>query len=223
VAFFARGCSLCLRGCDRLVALSAPFLNLRSNVQQAALSGDRVGALSAGHFYVLEGSLNGPWVDVHSNVVQGTLSGRRIGLVVNYNPGGTAQYRYVVQEGPVSGGALHLLTAARSVPHQGVPLVKVSQSTGSGARPCTGICNNPWPITLPYSNSQLGSAPVCLETSSPVQGGRCGQFVSPRTLQVNQRTMSCNDANWSSVPPERASGHCITAPSGNPWAQVTLW
>jgi hypothetical protein len=204
-------------------SLNAPFFNLRSNVQQAALSEDRVGALSAGHFYVLEGPLNGTWVDVHSNVVQGTLSGKRIGLVVNYNPGGTPQYRYLVQEGAVSGGALFLLTAARSVPYQAVPLVKVSQSTGTGAKACTGICNNPTTITLPYSSSGLGTAPVCLETVAPLQGGNCSQFVSPRTLQVNQQTMTCNGANWTSLPPQRGPGHCITATSGNPTARVTLW
>ena len=208
-------------------SLSAPFFTLRTNVTQAALSGNRIGALSSGHFFVKEGGLFAPWVDVESNVAQGVLSGKRTGVVVNENAGGFPAFRYRVKEGALTAPWV-VQEAGSSIPHVAVPLIKTVLDTGGGGgtNPCAGLCGDPTQITISgsYNNTQLGTGAVCIETTSPVNGGNCGNFVSPRTLQVNGTTMPCNGLNWPSVPAQRNGGYCVqTTPGDHAWAFLTLW
>jgi hypothetical protein len=57
-----------------------------------------------------------------------------------------------------------------------------------------------------------------------MNGGNCGNFVSPRTLSINGTTESCTGANWSSVPAKRNGGYCIQTTTGNnAWAYFTAW
>jgi hypothetical protein len=63
-----------------------------------------------------------------------------------------------------------------------------------------------------------------LQTTQAVHGGNCGNFQSPRSLSVNGVTETCNNQNWSSVPPRRNGGYCVNVTAGQfPWAFVTLF
>jgi hypothetical protein len=97
--------------------------------------------------------------------------------------------------------------------------------TGGGG-PCAGLCANPTSFTIngSFQSGSLGTGNVCRQTSSPIHGGNCGNFVSPRQLSVNGATEVCNGGNWASVPPARNGGYCIQTTSGNqPWAFFTTW
>ena len=96
----------------------------------------------------------------------------------------------------------------------------------SGGSPCTGLCSNPVAFTISgsFQSGNLGTGAVCYQTTSVVHGGNCGNFVSPRTLQVNGTTEACNSGNWASVPAARNGGYCIQTTTGNqPWAFFTTW
>ena len=96
----------------------------------------------------------------------------------------------------------------------------------SGGSPCTGLCSNPVAFTISgsFQSGNLGTGAVCYQTTSVVHGGNCGNFVSPRTLQVNGTTEACNGSNWASVPAARNGGYCIQTTTGNqPWAYFTTW
>lgn len=96
----------------------------------------------------------------------------------------------------------------------------------SGTRPCDGICSNPvvfnWSGS--YQSGQLQTGAVCRETTQNVAGGNCGNLVAPRSLSVNGTVMTCNNQNWSNVPPKRNGGYCVsTTPGSHPYAFFTLW
>lgn len=98
--------------------------------------------------------------------------------------------------------------------------------TSGGTTPCAGLCNSPIPFTIngSFQSGNLGTGAVCYETTSTINGGNCGNFVSPRTLTVNGTTESCNGGNWSSLPAKRNGGYCIQTTAGNqPWAYFTAW
>jgi hypothetical protein len=95
-----------------------------------------------------------------------------------------------------------------------------------GTTPCSGLCTNPVIFTIngSYSSGNLGTGAVCYQTTSTMNGGNCGNFVSPRTLKVNGTTEPCTGGNWSSIPARRNGGYCIQTTSGNqPWAYFTAW
>lgn len=96
------------------------------------------------------------------------------------------------------------------------------------ARPCTDLCTNPIPFSIAqyrdFQAGNLGINEVCYETMSPIAGGNCGNFASPRTLSVNGVNVTCNYQNWLSVPPPRAGGYCIKATAGNySYAYFAVW
>jgi Subtilase family/Carboxypeptidase regulatory-like domain/K319L-like, PKD domain len=96
----------------------------------------------------------------------------------------------------------------------------------SGGSPCTGLCSSPVAFTISgsFQSGNLGTGAVCYQTTSVVHGGNCGNFASPRTLQVNGTTEACNGGNWASVPAPRNGGYCIQTTTGNqPWAFFTTW
>lgn len=98
----------------------------------------------------------------------------------------------------------------------------MNQSDG----PCANLCNNPTNISIngSYQSGNIGTGAVCYQTTSPVHGGNCGNFVSPRTLSVNGVQETCNNLNWSSIPPARNGGYCVQTTAGNySWAFFTLW
>ncbi|HET7544858.1 MAG TPA: hypothetical protein VFK05_33555 [Polyangiaceae bacterium] len=101
-----------------------------------------------------------------------------------------------------------------------------SGGTSSGGGPCAGLCSNPKNITWSgsYQGGNIGTGAVCLQTTQVVHGGNCGNFVSPRSLQVNGQSRPCNNLNWPTIPPARNGGYCVQATAGNqPWAFITLW
>jgi hypothetical protein len=107
-----------------------------------------------------------------------------------------------------------------------VDLVSVGCGSGGGGSPCDSLCTNPTNISWSgsYQSGNLGTGAVCRQTTQPVVGGNCGNFVSGRQLSVNGTTLTCNGAPWPTVPPARNGGYCIQATAGNqPWAYVTLW
>jgi hypothetical protein len=98
--------------------------------------------------------------------------------------------------------------------------------SAAGTGPCASLCANPVSFTISgsFQSGNLGAGAVCYQTTSVVHGGNCGNFVSPRTLQVNGVTEPCTGSNWSSVPAARNGGYCIQTAAGNqPWAYVTAW
>lgn len=94
--------------------------------------------------------------------------------------------------------------------------------------PCAGLCTNPTAVELAsgsFSSGGLGSGASCFQTKEPIAGGNCGNFVNPRTVQVNGSLEPCDSGgNWTSIPPARNGGHCIqVSAGGNSWAFFTLW
>jgi hypothetical protein len=103
--------------------------------------------------------------------------------------------------------------------------VIVNGSGGSG--PCANLCSNPSSFTVngSFQSGNLGTGAVCFQTTSPIHGGNCGNFASPRTLSVNGTTENCvNGGNWPSVPQPVNGGYCVQTTAGNQaWAFFTVW
>jgi PKD repeat protein len=96
----------------------------------------------------------------------------------------------------------------------------------AGSTPCAGLCTNPVNFTIngSFQSGNIGTGAVCYQTTSTINGGNCGNFVSARSLQVNGTTESCAGGNWSSVPAKRNGGYCIQTTAGNySWAYFTAW
>jgi hypothetical protein len=88
------------------------------------------------------------------------------------------------------------------------------------------MCTNPTNFTISgsFQSGSIGTGAICYQTTSPVHGGNCGNFVSPRTLTVNGATESCTASNWASVPAARNGGYCVQTTTGNQsWAFFTVW
>jgi hypothetical protein len=99
-------------------------------------------------------------------------------------------------------------------------------TVNAGNSPCAGICSNPTSFTISgyYQSASLGTSARCYQTSSTIHGGRCGNFVSPRTLKVNGTAEVCNAGNWSSIPAKVGGGYCIQVSSGNySSANFSVW
>jgi PKD repeat protein len=94
-------------------------------------------------------------------------------------------------------------------------IVITVQAAGTG--PCTGLCTNPITFTVngSYQSGNLGTGAVCYQTTSNMNSGNCGNFVSPRTLKVNGTTEPCTGGNWPSLPAKRNGGYCIQTTTGN--------
>jgi len=70
----------------------------------------------------------------------------------------------------------------------------------------------------------LGTAATCHESTVPIRGGNCGNFVSPRKLFINGVGMTCNWQNWTTIPPAKNGGYCVYTTSGNErYAAFTTW
>jgi hypothetical protein len=94
--------------------------------------------------------------------------------------------------------------------------------------PCGGICSNPVNFSIAPSGSfqsgNIGTGAVCLQTTSVVHGGNCGNFAFPRSLTVNGAGRPCTGGNWATVPPARNGGYCFSATPGNQsYAFITAW
>jgi hypothetical protein len=93
-----------------------------------------------------------------------------------------------------------------------------------GGNPCASFCSNPVNFKGNFQSGNLGSAATCHQTTGAINGGNCGNFVSPRTLRINGTAMTCNNGNWSSLPAKVNGGYCITTTAGDhPWAYFTTW
>ena len=99
------------------------------------------------------------------------------------------------------------------------------QNGSCGGAPCSAFCQNPVVFTSSnYQSGNLGSNATCHQTNASLNGGNCGNFVAPRSLSVNGTVMSCNNGNWSSLPPKVNGGYCVQTTAGNqPWAYFTTW
>jgi hypothetical protein len=109
----------------------------------------------------------------------------------------------------------------------GIQVVCANLRSLSGG-PCDGLCDDPSTITIngSYNGVQLGTDALCIETTSPIHGGNCGNLVDPRAVQVNGATMTCNNLNWpdSTIPVARNGGYCVQMTPGDyAWAFLTLW
>jgi hypothetical protein len=99
------------------------------------------------------------------------------------------------------------------------------QNGTCGGTPCSAFCAAPVVYsTSNFQSGNLGTNATCHQTTATLNGGNCGNFVSPRTLSVNGTVMSCNNGNWSSLPAPVNGGYCIQTTAGNqPWAYFTTW
>jgi hypothetical protein len=96
----------------------------------------------------------------------------------------------------------------------------------SSSTPCNGLCSNPVSFTIngSFQSGNLGTGAVCYQTTSTINGGNCGNFVSPRTLKVNGTTEPCDGGNWALVPAKQNGGYCIQITAGNQsYAYLTAW
>jgi len=101
-----------------------------------------------------------------------------------------------------------------------------AESDREGPRPCADHCSNPtrFTFTNSYQSGNLGTGATCHETTSPLHGGTCGNFVNPRKLLVNGVQMPCNYAPWPSLPAAKNGGYCIQTTGGNhAYAAFTTW
>lgn len=101
-------------------------------------------------------------------------------------------------------------------------VIKVS----GGDDPCAGICANPinFSISNRYQSGPLSTGARCYQTTSPIRGGKCGFFASPRTLQVNGTVEPCTGDAWSTIPAKVNGGYCIQISAGRyPYAYFSAW
>ena len=81
-----------------------------------------------------------------------------------------------------------------------------------------GLCNNPVVITTQsFTSPGLGILATCHETTAPIQGGVCGNFVAPRTFTINGTTMEdcVRGGNWPGpLPAKKNGGYCFEASPG---------
>jgi len=98
-------------------------------------------------------------------------------------------------------------------------------SNGScGGSPCSGYCTNPVIFNGALQSGNLGTQATCHQTTATINGGNCGNFVSPRALFVNGKQMTCNNGNWPSLPAKVNGGYCVYTTAGNQaWAYFTTW
>lgn len=91
--------------------------------------------------------------------------------------------------------------------------------------PCAAYCADPVTYgTTHFDSGWLGTAVTCHETTVPLRGGICGNFVHPRRLFVNGVEMPCTWTPWTSLPPAVQGGYCIhTDGGGHPWAGFSTW
>jgi hypothetical protein len=138
---------------------------------------------------------------------------------------GNASARATTATFSTAGSYTLRLTASDSVLSASDDIV-ITVNAAGGNGPCAGLCANPTNFTIngSFQSGNIGTGAVCLQTTSVIHGGNCGNFVSPRSLTVNGTSESCNAGNWASVPPARNGGYCIQTTSGNqPWAFITAW
>jgi hypothetical protein len=96
----------------------------------------------------------------------------------------------------------------------------INQPVGT---PCSDICASPTQIGQSFSSGSLGTGARCFETTANLVSGVCGGFVSPRSLSINNTTMSCDSQNFV-LPPKRNGGYCLSVtPGDNSWAWLTTW
>jgi len=98
-----------------------------------------------------------------------------------------------------------------------------AQTTAQG--PCAGFCTNPVTFNgANYQSGNLGTPATCQQTTAMLHGGTCGNFTSPRKLYVNGVAMTCNWANWVTIPPAKNGGYCVYTTSGNySYAGFSTW
>jgi hypothetical protein len=90
--------------------------------------------------------------------------------------------------------------------------------------PCSNYCSNPITFSGNFQSGNLGTAATCHQTTGTINGGNCGNFVTPRQLFVNGQAMTCNGGNWASLPAKVNNGYCVYTTAGNnAWAYFTTW
>jgi len=85
-------------------------------------------------------------------------------------------------------------------------------SVGSG--PCMNLCAPAKPLAPAINSGSLGILATCAEIVGALDGIVCGNFASPRTLEVNGVVMACGGSAVP-VPPPRNGGYCMQASAGN--------
>lgn len=79
--------------------------------------------------------------------------------------------------------------------------------------PCTGLCDRPMVVGVPFNSGNLGTAASCYETTAPVAEIVCGNFTAPRTLSVNGQVMDCGGSGMP-APAAVNGGFCFVVSAG---------
>jgi hypothetical protein len=83
----------------------------------------------------------------------------------------------------------------------------------SGTGPCAGLCSNPGTVPPATASGDLGTDATCDEVVGNITHLVCGNFVAPRTLKVNNVTVTCAGGGVS-LPAARNGGWCMQASAG---------
>jgi hypothetical protein len=82
-----------------------------------------------------------------------------------------------------------------------------------GTGPCAGLCSNPGTVRPAVASGDLGVEATCDEVIGDITHLVCGNFVAPRTLKVNNVTVSCAGGGVA-LPAPRNGGWCMQASAG---------
>jgi hypothetical protein len=103
-------------------------------------------------------------------------------------------------------------------PRDGATTVDAGRDVGgdsgpTGTGPCAGLCSNPGMVAPGTASGDLGTEATCDEVVGNVTHLVCGNFVAPRTLKVNNVTVSCAGGGVA-LPAARNGGWCMQASAG---------
>jgi hypothetical protein len=83
----------------------------------------------------------------------------------------------------------------------------------AGTGPCAGLCDMPRVVPGGAASGDLGTAATCDEVTGNLTHIVCGNLVAPRTLKVNNVTVSCAGSGVM-LPAARNGGYCVQATAG---------
>jgi hypothetical protein len=115
-------------------------------------------------------------------------------------------------DGASRGGATGTIDAG---PRDGGPGTSDASSADGpvGTGPCAGLCSNPSTVRPAVASGDLGVEATCDEVIGDITHLVCGNFVAPRTLKVNNVTVSCAGGGVA-LPAPRNGGWCMQASAG---------
>lgn len=104
-------------------------------------------------------------------------------------------------------------------------------TAGQCETPCTGICTPSTVVSLSGSYAlKITTAEYCIETTSGIANGGCGNFVDARPLDINGTMIATNSSPWISaadgraLPARRNGGYCFHVAAGTSHSEwCSMW